>query len=94
MLCFFTLRLNIYKHQKLSLIVISILLVLIIILEFVITSSWEKKIISIIFVILSCLSRAFLDATEKYLFDYDYINILSMLIYEGSIGIFFLFFSF
>ena len=46
LLCFFTLRLNIYKHQKLSLIVISVLLVVIISLEFVITSSWENKILS------------------------------------------------
>ena len=88
LLCFFTLRLNIYKHQKLSLIVISVLLVVIISLEFVITSSWKNKIASMVFCIISCLSRAFLDVTEKYLFDYDYINILFMLIYEGLIGLF------
>ena len=40
-------------------------------------------------VIISCLSRAFLDVTEKYLFEFDYINILSMLIYEGILGVFF-----
>ena len=45
-------------------------------------------------VIMSCLSRAFLDVTEKYLFDYNYINILSMLIYEGLIGVFFFIFFF
>ena len=89
LLCYFTLRLNIYRHQKLSLIVISILLVIIITFEFIITSSWEYKLLSIIFVILSCSSRAFLDVTEKYLFEYDYINILAMLIYEGLIGVFF-----
>ena len=89
LLCYFTLRLNIYRHQKLSLIVISILLVIIITFEFIITSSWEYKLLSIIFAILSCSSRAFLDVTEKYLFEYDYINILAMLIYEGLIGVFF-----
>ena len=89
LLCYFALRLNIYRHQKLSLIVISILLVIIITFEFIITSSWEYKLLSIIFVILSCSSRAFLDVTEKYLFEYDYINILAMLIYEGLIGVFF-----
>ena len=43
-------------------------------------------------VIISCLSRAFLDVTEKFLFEFDYINILSMLIYEGILGVFFLLF--
>ena len=43
---------------------------------------------------MSCLSRAFLDVTEKYLFDFDYINVLSMLIYEGVIGLVFFFFFF
>ena len=44
---------------------------------------------------MSCLSRAFLDVTEKYLFDFDYINVISMLIYEGVIGLVFfvIFFS-
>ena len=36
---------------------------------------------------MSCLIRSFSDVTEKYLFDYDYINIFKMLIYEGLMGI-------
>ena len=94
LLCYFTLRLNIYKHQKLSLIIISVLLVFIIILELIIASSLKNKILSMLICIMSCLSRAFLDVTEKYLFDYDYINILSMLIYEGLIGVFLFIFFF
>ncbi len=88
LLCYFTLRLNIYKHQKLSLIIISLFLVFLIIIELIIASNKKNKILSMLIVIMSCLSRAFLDVTEKYLFDYNYINILSMLIYEGLIGIF------
>ena len=94
LLCYFTLRLNIYKHQKLSLIVISVPLVIIITIELIIASSVKNKILSMLICIMSCLSRAFLDVTEKYLFDYDYINILSMLIYEGLIGLFFFIFFF
>ena len=94
LLCYFTLRLNIYRHQKLSLIVISFLLAFIITFELIIASSLKNKILSMLIVIMSCLSRAFLDASEKYLFDYDYINILSMLIYEGLIGVFFFIFFF
>ena len=89
LLCYFTLRLNIYKHQKLSLIIISVLLVFIIILELIIASSLINKILSMIICIISCLTRAFLDVTEKYLFDYNYINCLSMLIYEGLLSVFF-----
>ena len=88
LLCYFTLRLNIYKHQKLSLIIISLFLVFLIIIELIIASNKKNKILSMLIVIMSCLSRAFLDVTEKYLFDYNYINILSMLIYEGLIGVF------
>ena len=88
LLCYFTLRLNIYKHQKLSLIIISLFLVFLIIIELIIASNKKNKILSMLIVIISCLSRAFLDVTEKYLFDYNYINILSMLIYEGLIGVF------
>ena len=89
LLCYFTLRLGTYKHQKLSLIVITIVLIFIITLELVYASNVVNKIISMLICIMSCLSRAFMDVTEKYLFDYDYINILTMLIYEGLIGIFF-----
>ena len=94
LLCYFTLRLNIYRHQKLSLIVISFLLAFIIAFELIMASSLKNKILSMLIVIMSCLSRAFLDVTEKYLFDYNYINILSMLIYEGLIGVFFFIFFF
>ena len=95
LLCYFALRLTIYKHQKLSLIIISIFLLFLIILELIIASSVRNKILCMLICVMSCLSRAFLDVTEKYLFDYGYINILSMLIYEGFIGIvlFIIFFS-
>ena len=89
LLCFFTIRLNIYKHQKLSLITISFFLALIIILELCFSSTPKNKALSMLIVIISCLSRAFLDVREKYLFEFDYINILSMLIYEGILGVFF-----
>ena len=89
LLCYFALRLTIYKHQKLSLIIISVLFVLIVTLEMYFSFSPQYKALSIAVCIISCLFRAFLDVTEKYLFDFDYINILSMLIYEGLISLFF-----
>ena len=87
LLCHFTIRLKIYKHQKLSLIVISFFLLFLISMELYISSSIKNKILSMLICVMSCLSRALMDVTEKYLFDYDYINIFSMLVYEGLIGI-------
>ena len=56
-------------------------------MELYISSSIKNKILSMLICVMSCLSRALMDVTEKYLFDYDYINIFSMLVYEGLIGI-------
>ena len=87
LLSYYTIRLDIYKHQKLSLIVICFLLVLIIIFEFFMSSNTLTKFLSLLFCIISCLFRAFLDVTEKYLFDFNFINNYKMLINEGLIGI-------
>ena len=96
LLSYFTLRLTIYRHQKVSLVFIAIFLALLIAMELFITTNIVNKILSLLICAMSCLSRSFLDITEKYLFDYDYVNILMMLIYEGIIGVFFyiLFFLF
>ena len=96
LLCYFTIRLTVYKHQKVSLVIIAIFLALLIAMELFITMNIVNKILSLLICTMSCLSRSFLDITEKYLFDYDYVNILMMLIYEGLIGVFFyiLFFIF
>ena len=89
LLCYFTLRINIYKHQKLSLIIISVFYVILIGAELIFT----KKIIIKVYLLLICLFsnlfRSFLDVTEKYLFESNYINIFLMLMYEGLTGIFF-----
>ena len=94
LLCHFSIRLTIYKHQKFSLIIISIFLIFILITELIISINIGKKLLALLFSSVSCLFRAFLDVTEKYLFDYDYFNIFEMLIYEGIIGVFLFIFYF
>ena len=94
LLCYYTIRLSIYKHQKFSLVIISVFLIILIILELYIASNVLNKIIALFICSMSCLSRSFLDVTEKYLFDFNYINILLMMIYEGLIGIFLYIISF
>ena len=88
LLCHFTMRLTIYKHHKLSLIIITIFSVIIIILEFYFSESLYNIFIAILICTVSCLFRSFLDASEKYLFDFNYIEILKIVIYEGSISLF------
>jgi hypothetical protein len=90
LLCIYVIRFHIYYHQKLTLIIISFFLLALIIIELLYTSTnIIYKILALLVCSISCLFRSFLDVTEKYLFDYDYINIFKMLMYEGLIGLFF-----
>ena len=89
LLCYFTIRLIIYKHQKLSLIVISFFLAILLILELCRAESLLDKFLAILICTMSCLSRSFLDVIEKYLFDFNYIEILKIVVYEGFIALFF-----
>ena len=87
LLCYFTIRINIYKHQKVSLIIISFFLFVLIITELVVAKNVGNKILSLLICALSCIFRSFLDVIEKYLFEINYINIFNMLIFEGIIGV-------
>jgi len=90
LLCIYVIRFHIYYHQKLTLIIISFFLLALIIIELLYTSTnIIYKILALLVCSISCLFRSFLDVTEKYLFDYDYINIFKILMYEGLIGLFF-----
>ena len=94
LLCYYTIRINIYKHQKLSLIVISVFYAILIGVELYISDEILVKMLILSICIISNLFRSFMDVTEKYLFEYNYINIFLMLIYEGLTGLFFLIMAF
>ena len=85
--CYYTIKIHFYRHQKFSMIFIVIFLIFILIMELVISPIIYIKLISLLICTVSCACRAFMDITEKYLFDYNYINILIMLALEGIIGI-------
>ena len=88
LLCIYAIGFNIYQHQKISLIIICFFFVCLIFMEFFISVDLVSKIVALLFCFMSCLSRSFLDVTEKYLFDFDFINIFKMLLFEGLIGLF------
>jgi len=87
LLCYFTIRIKIYKHQLISLIIIFIALIIILLFDL---SENREKAINLFkyygFGIFSCLSRTFLDTIEKYLFEFDYLNPYKVLMLEGLIG--------
>ena len=88
LLCIYAIRFNIYQHQKISLIIISFFFVCLILIELFFSDNLISKILALLFCFISCLSRSFLDVTEKYLFDFGFINIFKMLLFEGLIGLF------
>ena len=94
LLCHYTIRLNIYLHQKLSLIIISFFLFVLIIIELYISTNILYKILAFLISSTSCLFRSFLDVSEKYLLDFEFVDILKILIYEGLIGVIFYIFYF
>jgi len=90
LLCYFTIRIKIYKRQIISLIFILIIIIIIIVIDF----SMDKEKFSLLefygLGIFSCFSRTFLDTIEKYLFEFDYLNPYKVLMLEGLFGCLFL----
>ena len=88
LLCYFTIRIKIYKHHKLSLLIIIICLITITGLEIILFhnkyDSNELKIYYLILIFVSITYPLF-DTIEKYLFEVDFINPFILLIIEGPI---------
>ena len=88
-LCYYTIRINLYKHHIFSLIIIFICFIIIIFNEIIeiefgfIPKDYNPMILTIILNIF----RTFLDTTEKYLFDCDKINMFMVIMVEGFINV-------
>ena len=83
LLCYLTTNLKIYKHQKVSLIVILVFLMMNILIEIF----WLRtEILVLIGFILCFLLRSFLDTTEKYLLEVDYACPYRILLWEAIIS--------
>ena len=88
-LCKYTLRIKIFKHHIFSIIIIVICLFLVFIFELLIEKEEMKKFwMNISYVCITSLFRAFLDTTEKYLFDYDFVNVFKLMRLEEFLNIF------
>lgn len=88
--CYFLLRIPIFKHQKFSLVIIFICLIIVIFSEFVFEQ--DHIMMSIFSLILNCFVyflNSCLEVTEKYLLEHNFINPFKMIMLEGIIGFIF-----
>ena len=100
LLCYFTIRTKIYKHQKFSLYIILFFLVLVILSEFIpnkgisnsdiVESEIKYKVLLLAVSFSSCFEQAFLDTIEKYLLEFNFVSPFTIIAYEGIISIFLL----
>jgi len=90
-LSYFLLKIKIFKHQKVSLIIIFVCLLLIIIVEISFNIIYNKIKWNIFLIILlniiSFIFIGFQNNIEKYLLEYNYINPFQLLMLEGLIGL-------
>ena len=88
---YFLLKIKIFKHQKVSLIIIFVCLLLIIIVEISFNIIYNKIKWNIFLIILlniiSFIFIGFQNNIEKYLLEYNYINPFQLLMLEGLIGL-------
>ena len=96
---YYILRLAIFKHQFFSLIIIGVCLTIVIITEFIfqeinIFLTYGDFIIVLMLTFFCEVLAAILDAIEKYLFEYDFINPFYTLMLEGLFGFFMSFLCF
>ena len=90
-LSLFTLRLPIVKHQIFSLTIISICLIITIISESIIECCYyleniEEYLKHLLFVFIRAIIDAFVELSEKYLLEYNFINPFYIVMFEGFFG--------
>ena len=89
----FLLKFRMYRHQKCSLVTISICLLIIIISEYclLIFTNRMSKInnfsYNLLFIFLDNFFWAMVDVVEKYLLEFNFVNHFQMLMYEGAFGL-------
>ena len=87
LLCYFTIRIKIYKHNLFCLIIIFVCLVIIIVIEMSdLRMDIFIRLTSVGIIIFSGLGRAFLDTIEKYLFEFNSMDPFEVMMFEGLIN--------
>ena len=89
LLYYLTLNKQLYRHHKFTLIIIFICLIVNIILEFY-WHNYKTVIVHLILMICISIFRVFVDIIEKYLFEYNYLDLFKLLRYKGFMAILFI----
>ena len=95
----YVLKLPIFKHQILTLIIISTCLIIILILEFIfqdinIFLSYGNFALALFIIFVDLYFNALMDTIEKYIFEYNFLNPFAVLMFEGLFGFLVSFFFF
>ena len=88
LLSYYFLKIKIYKHQYVTLIIISVSLLIALVLEFLFiddTSHISHVLEGLVVLLSSTISTSAQDILEKYLFDIDFIDVFKITAYEGLI---------
>ena len=85
-LCYFALNTKIYRHHIFSLIIMLLYLIIAIIYEVYLIFFNGKDYKYLLITLFSGMIRVFLDATEKYLLNIDFIDLYKMMVFEGIIN--------
>jgi hypothetical protein len=90
-LYYFLLRIEVFNHQKFSLIIIFVCLLIIILLEIIFNAIYktlnENNFLIILLIIISFFFIGYQDNIEKYILEFNFINPFKLLMIEGLFGI-------
>ena len=91
LLCYFSLKFPIFKHQLITILAILFCLLIVIITELIVFIQFTKHSLSesskvIFLTIIDHIFNSSLDVIEKYLLEYDFINPYLLLMMEGLFG--------
>ena len=88
---FYVLRIPIFRHQKFSLIVLSICVIIVLVTEFIfqdinIFLTYGLFILAIVYITITLIFSTFMEIIEKYLFECCRLNPFFVLMFEGIFG--------
>ena len=89
LLCYFTIRIELNRHHIFSLIILFICCITIITNEiiYIENNTAQKNYYPMLLTLASNIARTFLDTTEKYLFEFNEINMFLVIMVEGIINV-------
>jgi len=86
-ICYFTFKNKIYKHHRFTLIIIFICLIIVVAFGVLLESNKSIFFLNFFYTISSSFCRVFLDIVEKYLYDFDFLDIYKVMIFESIVDL-------